>query len=279
MSGKSKGADDYPWLADSLAAAVAEILGVMEVPEVDPQARRALQRIYYRRNKFHGDGAGHLTLLIRSISESEANGIPALVEPVILAIHGVMRPEWTGTGLRWLEAFDQIDLMSILETMRSFGIFSEQSISRPLECCIWNKLIKIFQPAKATPVKREPVIPASVRRIPATERRIQRGVELLELRATHKHNAAFGAACLNKFNMDGKDVSDAMRVARNYCDKPAIYTKLSWAALLALSYTMPAATRAVLETRIRSGERIAAGEIRRARRARAARADGTLMAA
>jgi hypothetical protein len=57
-----------------------------------------------------------------------------------------MRPEWTNLGLRWIEAFDQVPLLEILQTMRSLDLFREQSLSRYLSMILHNKLTKIWGP-------------------------------------------------------------------------------------------------------------------------------------
>ena len=58
-----------------------------------------------------------------------------------------------------------------------------------------------------------------------------------------------------------------MRAARVYGDKPDIYRRLSWDALLTLSGT-PAPIRTELERRILAGERMGAPQIRRAHQVR-----------
>ena len=55
-------------------------------------------------------------------------------------------------------------------------------------------------------------------------------------------------------------------MARLYGGRPAIFTRLRWVALVALSSpTLSDAVRAGLEARIIAGEKIGAPEIRRAR--------------
>lgn len=61
-------------------------------------------------------GSGHVILLLRTLMESACNRM-ALVEPIIRAVSNVMlaRPDWPARGLKWLEAFDEIDLCHLWE--------------------------------------------------------------------------------------------------------------------------------------------------------------------
>jgi hypothetical protein len=109
--------------------------------------RLTLQRTLYRSGKFgDGDGRGHVTLLIRTILESEGNQ-DALIEPIVGAVSMCMRPEWTELGLRWIEAFDKIPLMAILQTMRGLDLFSERSLGCYYSIALRNKLAAILEPA------------------------------------------------------------------------------------------------------------------------------------
>jgi hypothetical protein len=61
-------------------------------PQPDAQVRRTLQRTLHRTEKyFGGDGRGQITLLIRTIVESEGNQ-DALVEPIVSAVAMCMEP-------------------------------------------------------------------------------------------------------------------------------------------------------------------------------------------
>ena len=65
-------------------------------------------------------GPGHLTLVLRTIVESVGNE-RALKAPIILAVSDLVatQPSWAGLGLRWIEAFDSIDLMELMHSARS----------------------------------------------------------------------------------------------------------------------------------------------------------------
>jgi hypothetical protein len=130
------------WAAEQLA----ELLARMEAPPIDEAARQRLQRLIY----WHGPE--HVTLLIRTITESEANE-GALVEPVISAMSSVMSShrDWTDKGLAWIEAFDSIPLLAIVETMRGLDLFKESSLSHYLSTILSNKLQKSLEPPVPSP--------------------------------------------------------------------------------------------------------------------------------
>src|SRR5260221_7460551 len=63
-------------------------------------------------------GEPYIILLVRTIIESEGNAA-ALIEPVISAVSSVMvfHPEWANRGLAWIEAFDGVPLMPLLQSI------------------------------------------------------------------------------------------------------------------------------------------------------------------
>ncbi|WP_298876818.1 hypothetical protein [uncultured Bradyrhizobium sp.] len=121
---------------------------------IDAGARKTLQKMLYRRDRYDGGtGAQHVTLLIRTILESDGNE-NALIEPIVSAVSMSMRPEWTDRGLAFIEAFDRLPLVQILETMRGLDVFSEKNLSTYLGMVLTNKLAKVFAPPPAPPKAR-----------------------------------------------------------------------------------------------------------------------------
>ena len=59
-------------------------------------------------------GEGHVILVLRTIAESRGNE-SALNSQIITAVSDIIRarPEWAAQGLRWIEAFDDVDLLAI----------------------------------------------------------------------------------------------------------------------------------------------------------------------
>jgi hypothetical protein len=142
------------WESEAVASRLQEILSALEVPLIDGRARLALQQLLYRHEKYGGgDGRGHVTLLIRTILESEGNQ-DALIEPIVSAVSLCMEPKWTKKGLAWIEAFDQIPLRAILQTMRGLDLFSEKSIGHYFSIALRNKLAAILEPADATGIRK-----------------------------------------------------------------------------------------------------------------------------
>lgn len=255
------------WLAPEWGKKLDKVLADTEAPPIDAAVRGMLLRMIYRRDTYDGGGgSGHVRLLIRTITESEGNE-GALIEPIVSAVSSCMRSRWTRRGLAWVEAFDQIPLLKILETMRSLGLFREESLAHYLSMIIHNRLLKILDAPKPIKVKPEPKPPRSVTRIPEIERKIEMGRKLIELRSRHVWNNNFGRDRLKLFpDLDTLEASGLMRVARMYADRPEIYRRVSWATLLELtSGGLSKAQRGRLEARISGGEDIAATEIKRTR--------------
>src|ERR1035437_9082005 len=79
----NSGPGRMPWERDRFARQVREILDAVEAPPVDARVRLTFQKMLYRADQFGTDGRGDITLLIRTIMESEGNGAAALVEPIV----------------------------------------------------------------------------------------------------------------------------------------------------------------------------------------------------
>jgi hypothetical protein len=122
-------------------------------------------------------------------------------------------------------------------------------------------------PSKAFEAQARAEPPRSVTRVPEIERNIALGQKLLALRSRVDGNQAFSALRRRDFpDLDSSVVSELMRVARHYGEKPLIWRRLSWRALVELtSTTISETARQALEARIRAGDRIRKPEIRAAR--------------
>jgi hypothetical protein len=256
------------WDPKSAVKPVGEILAALEIA-VDDATRRELERIFHLREYFHGDGRGHLTLLITTVVESEGNE-GALIPPVISAVNATMRPEWTAKGMQWIEAFDKIPLLSILDNMRSLELFRESSLGEYLGFSIQNRLWKAFGPdvvPAAPKVKAPKKPPAHISRVPVIEKRIQLGLQLLELRSTVKWNNAFSTLRKKHFpDLETLQACEMMKVARVYGDRPEIYGRVGWQTLVELaSQSLPVAQRRRFESGIIAGRKVIAREVERAR--------------
>jgi hypothetical protein len=201
---------------------------------------------------------GHVNLLIVTIIES-ADNENALVAPVIHTVHSVMtrRPEWTKKGAEWLDAFDHLPLMTILEVMRELDLFLETSLGKYLGMILENKLRKHFEP--------EPVEKPRIPRKSKAEMVIEEGLFLLQQKGKHKTSPITKLA-FDKFGLNPTNCAKVMNVARHYGDRLWLVKGLSRVALYELSApsTSPAVRESV-ERKLRLGEKIRAPEIRRMR--------------
>jgi hypothetical protein len=263
------------WESDAVAQQLQDILDAVEAPPIDLETRRTLQRYLWRREKhgdlfrdeFGSDGRGYVTLLVRTVLESEGNQ-DALIEPIVVAVSSCMRSIWTNRGLDWIAAFDQIPLVDTWNKLRDLNLFDETELSHFYLKSIKRELWRIFGPDVPEPikVKREPKPSFKVARVPAIERKIALGAEMLALRSATDCNKRFGKLRAERFDVDAQEAARMMRVAKHYAGRPEIYRRLSWRILVELTApaVMPDARR-VLELKIASGQKVDLAQIRRAR--------------
>jgi hypothetical protein len=253
------------WAEEQLKGLLVDL----EAPPVDEPTRLQLQRLVYV------FGPQHVILMVRTIIESQGNE-GALIGPVVGAVSSVMRahPKWADKGLAWIEAFDSIPLVEVVDTMRSLDLFKETSLAQYLAMILTNKLAKIMEPPRPAPVvptKKERAaatkLSTNAARVAAIKRNIALGRELLELRAKTPSNKKFCRERNSRFgDMDVIYASEAMRVARVYGDRPEIYRRVPWAVLASLaSPNIPEAARALIERRSLDGERVMLSDVTRAR--------------
>jgi hypothetical protein len=254
------------WESRAVSKKVAVILEALEIPKIDPAARSTLQRWIYRADKYFPDERGDILFTLRAIVESEGNGPDALLDPILRAVHSARRPVWTSKGLPFIEAFDRIDLRSLLQQMRDLRCFTCADLGTYFATAIRSRLWEIFGPdvVPAPPkVKPPPKPPLRVTRVPVIEKRIAIGVEMIKLRTKCKRNNDFSALRRKHFpDLDGKTAVDAKRIAAMYAGRPEIYRHASWHALAELSSpSLPAKARMRFEARILAGEEITGKEI------------------
>jgi hypothetical protein len=165
------------WDCPAIAKQVQGVLDAVEAPQIDRDTRLALQRYLYRRNKygemfhdndFGSDGSGYITLLCRTILESEGNQ-NALIEPIVSAVAASMRSIWIRRGIEWIAAFDKIPLVDILNKLRELNLFTEKEIAHHYEIGIERRLWRIFGPdvVPELPKAKAPKPPRAVKQIRA----------------------------------------------------------------------------------------------------------------
>jgi hypothetical protein len=263
------------WETPELEAEVRDILDAIEAPPADAEVMSTFQKILYRRKYFDYDARGQIILTCRCILESEGNE-GAFAEPFVSAVHSACsNKEFADRGLELVEAFDQIDLVGILKTMRALEYFRLNDVRSVVGQIVRNKLRRILSPPPPLPESPRPskkerleadkqATAAANRRV--VERKIELGRKLAALRDTMSNNRRFGAAVRKQFGLDDAlSVAEMMRVARLYGERPEIFRDASWHALTELASSATSeAERQRFEAKISTGERVSGAEIVRA---------------
>jgi hypothetical protein len=218
-------------------------------------ARGTLQRLLEQQ------GEQHLPLLVRTIVESEGNAC-ALIDPVLCAISAVMLayPAWPETGLRWIEAFDDIDLMKMHDIVRPLK--PAEPARSTIAGMLVQRLHPIFCPPKVKPPKKvyEPKKPPNGARIA-----IEQGLFLLQHKGPHA-NSPISQIAYEKFKLSASECCQVINAARLYGKRQELVARLSREALFRLSAPMmPANVRQAIERRLSAGERMGGPEIERMR--------------
>jgi hypothetical protein len=65
----------------------------------------------------------------------------------------IFHPEWANRGLAWIEAFDNVPLMALLQTMLDLDVFQSGEIGHYYFLSLRNRLRKVFEPPEAPKVK------------------------------------------------------------------------------------------------------------------------------
>jgi hypothetical protein len=264
------------WETPELAAEVRAILDAIDAPPANDQVMFEFQKTLHRSRIFGEDGRGKIILACRCILESQGNE-DAFSEPFVSAVLSAAGTEFADRGLELIEAFDQIRLVEILETMRSLEYFRISEAESALRQIVRNKLRRILFPPQPEPVKPpsgkerraadKQATAAANRRI--VEQKIELGRRLAELRDSMPNNRRFGAAVRKLGHDDPLHVAEVMRVARLYGDRPEIFCNASWHALTELASSATSdEERRTFEARIFAGGRVNGAALIRAREAR-----------
>jgi hypothetical protein len=211
-------------------------------------------------------GLPHITIVLRTIVESEGNE-GELIADVIGAISDLVRthPRWVNLGLAFIEAFDAISLAQVRKTAKSTGVAPLRDAIMTLLCVELEKLLgpsKLPKPPRPPRIKREPKPRRSVTRIPEIERAIALGNELLALRAATASNARFGREVRKRFpDVDQRQTSQTMRVARLYARRPEVWRAASWRTLIELaSPKISESVRQAFEAKLLAGQSAGAAD-------------------
>jgi hypothetical protein len=232
------------------------------------------QKILYRTKYFDYDARGQITLTCRCILESEGNE-GAFREPFVSAVHSVCsKPAFAERGLELIEAFDQINLVGIIDDMKTLEYFLPKNVPSVVSQIVRNKIQRILTPPAPPPEPstREQAEEAkqalAASRTKTIERRLDLGRRLAALRDVTPCNRTYSRA-VDKFDLRHRhEVAELTRVARRYGSRPDITGKVrNWRALVALSSTLlPESRRQEFERRIAVGESVSAKAVAAAAR-------------
>ena len=260
------------WESVQLEAEVRGILHAIEAPPVDAEVIAKFQKILYWARLFNEDGRGQIVLACRCILESEGNQ-DAFRQPFVSAVLSSVG-KFADRGLELVEAFDQINLVGILEQMRALEFFYQSDVPSALASIVRNKLRRILSPPPPEPVRapskkerieadREATAAANRRLV---EQKIELGRRLAELRDSMPSNRKFGAAVRKLGHDDPLQVAEVMRVARLYGARPEIFRNVGWRTLRELASSATSESqRKKFEALVLAGKRVSGAEIIRAR--------------
>jgi hypothetical protein len=133
---------------------------------IGPMKTKAGQTL---RNVCRRHGAGHLIMVLRTITESAGNEL-ALTEPCLLGISDVMltHPTWPEAGLKWIEAFDGIDLLGMMKAAKANKRAAPARAA--IATMLYAKLAPIFTPPpKPKRIKKPYVYKRGPRRLAMAE--------------------------------------------------------------------------------------------------------------
>jgi hypothetical protein len=145
--------------ADRLQA----IIDAIEIGVLSKDERLFLQKILRRcdllrsidAKRFPAKGEEQVTLLLRTVFES-SNGAAALTVPILRAVSGSMEPRWVDRGLAWIELFDSVGLVELLEQIRALDFCDEGDLEKHLREAIRRRLVRRFGPPKIAVVPKKP---------------------------------------------------------------------------------------------------------------------------
>jgi hypothetical protein len=110
-------------------ARLQAILDAIEIPDLDIEVRRYLQRTLrmydvlrtHDPRRFTIPGEEVVILRLRVVFES-TNGAAALTLPILRAVSGCMSDAWVAQGLRLIEAYDEINLVALHAQLLDLGL-------------------------------------------------------------------------------------------------------------------------------------------------------------
>lgn len=133
-----------PWESKAVADEVQRLLNDLDIADADPAVRHTLQRWVYRADKLFAGDRGDIVLTLRCITESEGNGVDALLEPILCAVSLVCSPEFARHGVAFIAAFDKVDLRGLLQTMTGLRCFRRDELASYLAVALRSRVQDIL---------------------------------------------------------------------------------------------------------------------------------------
>jgi hypothetical protein len=83
--------------------------------------------------------------------------------PILRAVSSCMEQRWVDQGLAWIEFFDSVRLVELLDQIRSLDFCSEGDLETHLCSAIRRRLVRRFGAPKIAAPKKPPARPKMVR--------------------------------------------------------------------------------------------------------------------
>jgi hypothetical protein len=153
------------------------IIDALEIGDLPKDVRLFLQKKLRRHDflrsvdakRFHAKGEEEVTLLLRTVFES-SNGPAALTSPILQAVSSCMEPRWVDQALAWIEFFDSVGLVGLLEQIRALDFCDEGDLETHLREAIRRRLVRRFGAPKIAAPKKPAARPKMSRPPGVSER-------------------------------------------------------------------------------------------------------------
>jgi hypothetical protein len=180
--------------ADRLQA----IIDAVEIGDLPKDVRLFLQKKLRRHDllrsvdakRFPAKGDERVTILLRTVFES-SNGAAALTVSILRAVSNCMEPRWVDQGLAWIEFFDSVGLVELLEQIRALDFCDEGDLENHLREAIRRRLVRRFGPPKIAVVPKKPPARPKMARPPGVSE--QTWNEVIALRKKRPKSARMAA--------------------------------------------------------------------------------------
>jgi hypothetical protein len=171
-------------------------------------------------------GPPHATITLRTIVESKGNE-SALIADIVDGVSDLIlaHPRWPNLGLRFIEAFDQINLAEIRKTAKAANV---QPLRVAVATLIAVELEKFLGPSRLPKLPRPS-------KADIVRDRLALGVALLDLKAAEPER--FGALAFERFKIDPKcaTVDRTITTSATFSPLPRIAKVVGWGNVNRLS--------------------------------------------